>query len=74
MYAQLLTHIRLFATLWTVVCQAPLSVGFSTQGYWIGLPCLLPLMSPALADRFFTTSATWEARIILHQRTKEQFR
>ena len=33
--------------------------------YWIGLLCL-PLMSPALADRFFTTSATWEAHMILH--------
>ena len=52
--------------------QAPLSMGFSRQEYWRGLPCLPPgdivnpgikpwsLMSPALAGRFFTTSATWE--------------
>ena len=26
------------ATLWTVVCQAPLSMGFSGQEYWCGLP------------------------------------
>ena len=63
-------------TLWTVDCQAPLSVGFSRQEYWSGLPCPSPgdlpnpgtelasLMSPALADRFFTTSTPWEARIL----------
>ena len=27
-----------FATLWTVVCQAPLSMGFSWQEFWSGLP------------------------------------
>ena len=52
---------------------APLSMGFSQQEYWSGLPCPsagdLPelgikpvsLMSPSLAGRFFTTSNTWEA-------------
>ena len=30
--AQWLSRIELFATLWTVVCQAPLSVGFSRKG------------------------------------------
>ena len=50
--------------------EAPLSMGFSRQEDWSGLPCPplgdLPdpgikpssLMSPALAGRFFTTSAT----------------
>jgi len=33
-----LSHIRLFATLWTVAHQAPLSMGFSRQEYWSGLP------------------------------------
>ena len=67
------SHVRLFVTLWTVACQAPLSVGFSRQEYWSGLPCrppgnlrnpgteLLSLASLALAGWFFTTSATWEA-------------
>ena len=32
------SHFRLFVTLWTVACQAPLSKGFSTQEYWRGLP------------------------------------
>ena len=59
----------------TVAYQAPLSMGFSRQEYWSGLPCPPPrdlpdprikpasLMSPALAVRFFTTSTTWETRI-----------
>ena len=35
---KLLSHVRLFATLWTVAQQAPLSMGFSRQEYWNGLP------------------------------------
>ena len=34
--------VRIFATLWTVVYQAPLSMGFSRQEYWSGLPCPPP--------------------------------
>ena len=61
-------------TPWTVARQAPLSMEFSRQEYWTGLPCPPPgdlpnpgmesksLISPSSADRFFTTSATWEAR------------
>ena len=33
-----LSRVRLFATLWTVALQAPLSVGFFRQEYWIGFP------------------------------------
>ena len=33
-----LSHVRLFATPWTVAYQVPLSVGFSRQDYWSGLP------------------------------------
>ena len=63
----------IFVIPWTVALQAPLSIGFSRQEYWSGLSCASPgdlsdqgiepesLGSPALADRFFTTSATWEA-------------
>ena len=65
--------VRLFATLWTVARQAPLSLGFSRQEYGSGLPCTPPgdlpdpgikpmaLKSPVLGGWFFTTSATWEA-------------
>ena len=60
-------HVQLFAT---VAHQAPLSMEFSRQEYWSGLPCSPPsnlpnpgiepesLMSPALAGRFFSTSTT----------------
>ena len=59
--------VRFFATLWTVVCQAPLAMRFSRQEYWSGLPCPRPgfkptsLSSPVLGDGFFTTSIMWEA-------------
>ena len=36
------SHVRLFATPWTVVCQTPLPVGFSRQEHWSGLPCPPP--------------------------------
>ena len=36
------SRVRLFATPWSVACQAPLSMGFSRQGYWSGLPFLPP--------------------------------
>ena len=32
------SHVRLFATFWTVAHQAPLSMGLSGQEYWSGLP------------------------------------
>ena len=35
---KLLSHVRLFATPWTVAYQAPPSMGFSRQEYWSGLP------------------------------------
>ena len=68
----MLSHVWLFATTWTVACQASLSMGVSTQEYWSGLPCIplgdLPpgiepasLMSSTSAGGFFTTSATWGA-------------
>ena len=38
MHAQLLSHVQLFATLWTVTHQTSLSMGFSRQEYYIGLP------------------------------------
>ena len=38
MKVKLLSRVRLFATPWTVAYQAPLSMGFSRQEYWSGLP------------------------------------
>ena len=52
-----LNHVSPFVTPWTVALQVPLSMGFSRQEYWSGLPCLPPgdlpnpgvvPMSPAL--------------------------
>ena len=34
------TQVPLLGTAWTIACQAPLSVGFTRQEYWRGLPCL----------------------------------
>ena len=36
------SRVRLLATLWTIVHQALLSMGFSRQEYWSGLPCPSP--------------------------------
>ena len=71
--------VRLSVTPWTVAHQAPLSIGFSRQESWSGLPCPPPghlpdsgikpasFMSPALpGDRFFSIRATWEAYIYLY--------
>ena len=39
MHAKSLSHVPLFATPWAAAHQAPLSMGFSRQEYWSGLPC-----------------------------------
>ena len=36
------SHVRLFANLWTIACQVPLSMGFSRHKYWNELPCPPP--------------------------------
>ena len=71
------SSVWLFATLWTVACQAPLSIlacPFLGKDTTVG-PCPPPgnlpdpwmepisLVSPALAVRFYTTSTTWEAQL-----------
>ena len=73
MCAQSLSHVRLFATQATVAHQAPLSMRFSRQECWSGLPFPSPgelldpgiepvtLRFPALAGGFLTTSTSWEA-------------
>ena len=37
-----LSHVRLLATPWTAAHQAPLSMGFSRQEYWSGVPLPSP--------------------------------
>ena len=67
------SHVQLFTTLVTIRWQASLSMGFSRQEYWSGLPdpppvCLcnpgneaMSFLYPAPPGTFFTTSASWEA-------------
>ena len=45
---RLLSHVQLFATLWTVAYQASLSMEFSRQEYWSGLPLSSPEGFPNL--------------------------
>ena len=42
------SRVRLFATLWIIACQAPLSMGFSRCEYWSVLPCPPPGNLPDL--------------------------
>ena len=67
MHLQLLSHVNSVSS-WAVACQVPLSMGFSRQEYWSGVPFPPPrdladtgikpvsLMSPELAGGFFTAS------------------
>ena len=65
-----LSCVRLFAIPWTVVCQAPLSMGFSRQNYWGGLPFPSPSREfsqprdrthiSCTSSGLFTIWATWE--------------
>ena len=71
-------HAKLFVSVWTIARQAPLSMGFSRQEYWSGLPFpspkdlsdpgikLISLMFSAMAGRFFT----WEAPTIVYSQAK----
>ena len=55
----LLSHVRLFATLWTIALQAPPSMGFSRQEYWSGLPFPSPgnLPDPGIEFTSLASSA-----------------
>ena len=70
------SRVQLSVTPWTVARQLPLSIEFSRHEHWSGLPFPIPgdlpdpgikpmsFVSPALAGRFFTKCATWEAQNI----------
>ena len=64
-----------FVTPWTVACHDPLSMGFSREEYWSGLPCPPPgdlpdlgikPRSPVLAGRFFTAEPPGKSQSLLH--------
>ena len=56
------SHIQLFATPWTVACQAPLSMGFSRHEYWSGLSFPPPGDFPDPGIE--TPSPAWTRRIL----------
>lgn len=70
------SQVQLFAILWTVAFQAPLSVGFSRQEQEWGaisfledpFPGIEPvfLISHALSGGFFPTNATWHIQVLIH--------
>ena len=72
------SHFQLSATQWTAALEAYLSMGILQARIveWVAMPssrnlpnpgtALASLTSPALAGRFFTTGATWEAHIRLY--------
>ena len=63
----MLSRVRLFVIPWNVALQAPLSMGFSRQEYWSGLPFPPPgdLPDPGMEPKSLVSSAlagtTWEA-------------
>ena len=72
-------RVQLFASLWTVACQVPLSMGFSRQEYWSGLPCPSPgdlhpgikPMPPALQQilyRWAMGEALWSCYVFANWR------
>ena len=70
-----LSHVRLFATPWTVAHQASLSMGFSRQEYWSGLPFPspgdLPKLgiepgSPVLQTVSLPFELNWEAHELIY--------
>ena len=65
------SHVQLFVTLWIVACQAPLSVGFSRQEYWNGLPSPFPgnLSDPGIEPEVSCVScmSKWVLYQLSHQ-------
>ena len=83
-WAKSLSCVHLFGTPWTVARQAPLSMGFSRQEYWRGLPCPPPgdlcnpgiepmsLMSPALQAGSLTLEPPGKPQFLSHPRHIDQ--
>ena len=60
-----LSRVRLFTTPWTAAYQAPLSMGFSRQEQWSGVPLPSPLMSPCLCSKRWIQ--LHRVKIVLHK-------
>ena len=61
------SHLHLFATPWTIVLQAPLSMRFSRQEHWNGLPCSSPgyLPDPGIKLKYPVLQA--DSLLLSHQ-------
>ena len=66
MHAWSLSCVRLFATLWALSHQAPLSMGFPRQEYWSGLPFPLPGDLPDQGIELNVSFVCWIGRQILY--------
>ena len=64
--ARWVSHVQLFATPWTLAHQAPVSMGFSRQEYWSGLPFPSPGLSSRLRDQTCVSSISCTGRQILY--------
>ena len=53
------SHVQLFETTWYVACQAPLSMRFSRQEYWSGLPCPLAEESSRTHSSYVSCIGRW---------------
>ena len=81
-----LSYLQLFVTPWTIACQTLLSMEFSKQEYWSGLPFLTPedLPNPEIKPTFFTTApnnvikhafkntSTWRDRNLIPEENAEK--
>ena len=81
-----LSHLQLFVTPWITACQTLLSMEFSKQEYWSGLPFLTPedLPNPEIKPTFFTTApnnvikhafkntSTWRDRNLIPEENAEK--
>ena len=77
MHVCVLSHVRLLATPWTVARQPPVSMGFSRQEYWRGLPFPSPSLRTTpkceivslsvigLAEHLLAFCVFWEQEVII---------
>ena len=59
-----LSRVRLFATPWTAACQAPLSMGFSRQEYWSGVPSPSPSLVNQWLKNHLAKQWTWVRSLV----------
>ena len=67
MHASCFSCVQLFAILWTIAHQVPLSMGFSRQEYWSGLPCPPSRGSSRSRDWILGACISWIGRQVLYR-------